>query len=199
LVPPKPRYTVLQPSFHALVLSRCPSRPPRFLSIPSGCLLGNPGSPPAGRRPQTQAPAPTAEWLRPPLLDHPPALLGPLVRCARHGQTRNRHRVAPRRLPSLLALALPSAWRPTQDYPATAGKRIPIGALPRSMPNCRSSVSPSPSGPRPLSATHRAPWRSGAEVVGLFAESPRGARRLRFLHRAHRDVPRAVLFLCHRA
>jgi hypothetical protein len=48
----------------------------------------------------------TLKRRRPVVLDHPPSPLARLDRCPAHGQTRNRRRMAPRRLSPLLALAV---------------------------------------------------------------------------------------------
>jgi hypothetical protein len=71
---------------------------------------------PTGRCAQTQATAAAPERRRPAVLDHLAPLLAALVRCPPDSQTRNRHRLAPRRLSPLLALAIAIARRPTENY-----------------------------------------------------------------------------------
>jgi hypothetical protein len=54
-------------------------------------------------------------------LDHSPLLLASLVRCPPDCQTGNRHRMAPRRLSSLLALEIAVGWLSTEDCPRSKG------------------------------------------------------------------------------
>jgi len=60
-------------------------------------------------------------------MDHTPSLLVALVRCPAHRQTRNRHRVASRRLSPLLALAIPITWRAAENHSRTSGFDRPPG------------------------------------------------------------------------
>src|SRR5262249_28387685 len=82
---------------------------------------------PTGRRAQPPATAAAPERRRPAVLDHSPPLLAPLVRCPPDSQTRSCHRLAPRQLSSLLALALQSTRRSPQDFPGTAAVDRPHG------------------------------------------------------------------------
>ena len=61
-------------------------------------------------------PRPKLNRLGPTLLNDTPPMLVPLAGRPGPGETRHRGRLASRRLPSLLALAIPAARRPTEDY-----------------------------------------------------------------------------------
>src|SRR5215470_18569732 len=112
---------VLQPVFHGPVFSRCVGCSPRFLPFSKRHSPGDPRSAPASRRAQTSATAAALEVWRPLLLDRPTPLLAPLVQCPPDCPTRNRRRLAPRRLSTLLALAVSSARRQTEDHSGTEG------------------------------------------------------------------------------
>jgi hypothetical protein len=64
----------------------------------------------------TETTAAKLELLGQTLLDHPPAVLVPLDGRPGPGETRHRGRLASRRLPSLLALAIPATRRTTEDH-----------------------------------------------------------------------------------
>ena len=65
---------------------------------------------------ETQAAAPTVELLGPTVLDHAPLPLVTLERRARDREARDRHQLAPGRLPAVLALAIPPARRPPEGH-----------------------------------------------------------------------------------
>ena len=82
---------------------------PRLLPEPKRHGPGSPCPATAGCRAQTQAPAPSIELLGPTVLDDAPPPLVTLERRARDREARDRHQLAPRRLPAVLALAIPAA------------------------------------------------------------------------------------------
>src|SRR3954470_3565309 len=76
----------------------------------------SPRPPPADRRPETQTAAAKTEFLGPTLLDDTPPMLVPLAGRPGSRETRHRGRLAPRRLPPLLALAIPATRWTTEGY-----------------------------------------------------------------------------------
>ena len=68
------------------------------------------------------------ELLGPPFLDGTPPVLVPLDGRLGTRKTRNRGRLAPCRLPSLLALAIPAAGRTTEDHRRDSHSDPKIGA-----------------------------------------------------------------------
>src|SRR5437868_4895749 len=89
---------------------------PRLLPEPKRHCLGNPRPSTAGCRAQTQAAAPTVELLGPTVLDNASLPLVTLERRARDREARDRHQLAPCRLPAVLALAIPPARRPPEGH-----------------------------------------------------------------------------------
>ena len=131
----KPRYGMLQRSvcvgISPLIHCRRPSLPPQSKRY----RPRSPRPPTAGRCAQAQTAAANIELLGPTLLDDPPPLLVPLDRRPRHCEARDRHRLAPRRFPSLLALAIPPARRSAEDHrgdprsdPAHGGREPGLGS-----------------------------------------------------------------------
>ena len=93
--------------------SRCGSRDPR----PST----------AGRRAQTQTTWTSIKPAGPTLLDRSSPLLVPLGLCSRRRRARDCHRLASRRLPLVLALAIPSSRRSAEDHRGDSRARPPDG------------------------------------------------------------------------
>jgi hypothetical protein len=115
---------------------------PSLLSQSKRYRPRSPRPPPAGRRAETETAAVKTELLGPTLLDHTPPMLVPLAARPGPGETRHRGWLAPRRLPSLLALAIPATRRPTEDYRGdsrsdpTLSARTRIGEPRRSTESC---------------------------------------------------------------
>src|SRR5580698_3390552 len=91
-------------------------------------LPRNPRPPTAGRRAETETAATKIERLGPTVLDGAPPVLVPLGGRPGPGEARHRGRLAPRRLPSLLALAIPATRRTTEDHRGDSHSDPTIGA-----------------------------------------------------------------------
>jgi hypothetical protein len=148
----------------------------------------SPRPPTTDSRAETETAAAQIELLGLSLLDNTPPVLVPLDCRPRPRKTRYRSRLAPRRLPSLLALAIPAHSAEDRRSPRRFAfgsddwrKRTRIGEPPRFTANFRSSVSLSRSGV----------WRGICAVCGVAADPAKSW--LTFLQN-HREVIAAFDF-----
>jgi hypothetical protein len=101
---------------------RAPNHPllpgghPRLLSQSQRYRPRSPRPPTTGRRAEPETAAAKIELRGPTLLDDTPPALVPLDGRPTPRETRYRRRLAPRRLPVLLALAIPTARWTTEDH-----------------------------------------------------------------------------------
>jgi hypothetical protein len=121
-------------------------------------------------------------------------------------KTRHRHRLAPRRVPSLLALAIPPAGRPTEGHrgdsrsdPAIGATEPGLGSPENPWRAAEARVLCRGADCRAVSATHSASRRPCQELADVLTKSSRGDRCLRFLHRANSYIPVALLLFRDRA
>ena len=126
--PAKLRYGVLKGRIRAPYLPLFPCGYPSLLSQSKRYCPRSPRPTATGRRAQTETTAAKIELLGQTLLDHTPAVLVPLEGRPGPGETRHRDRLAPRRLPSLLALAIPATRRMTEDHRGDSRSDPTIGA-----------------------------------------------------------------------
>jgi hypothetical protein len=126
--PAKLRHRVLKGVIRARNHPLFPCRHPGFLSQSQRYRPRSPRPPTRGRRAETKTAATTIELLGPTLLDDTPPVLVPLYGRPGHREARHRDRLAPRRLPPLLALAIPAAGRPTEDHRGDSRSDPTLGA-----------------------------------------------------------------------
>src|SRR5215472_7967306 len=112
--------------------------------------------------------------------------------------------MAPLRLSPVLALAIASARRSTENYAGTAGldrapgrRKSRLGRSQNPWGTAQARFYHCGANRGPISAPYSSEGGPGAEVVSLFAESSRGHRRHGFLYRANGDLSSAVLLLRH--
>src|SRR5690242_7934494 len=84
-----------------------------FLSQSAGHLFGGARPAPADSCAEAETPTTDAEPPRSALLDHAANGVAALVGCSGHPEASGRNRVASKRFPSILALAIPAAERST--------------------------------------------------------------------------------------
>src|SRR5262245_27395615 len=203
---PRRRYAMLQPSVHARTH---PLNPLRHAGLLPGSRRRRPRSPrPAAAigGAEAQATAASSERHGPALLDYPVALLAPLDVCPRDCQIQDRRRLASCWFPSLLALAFSSARWPAEDHRGDSSLDSPDGGRECRMGCTQDSRRTLEIGSRRLRANRGSlpaanppPRESQSKLVVLPAESSRGDRCFRLLHRTVGDVQTIALFLRHRA
>lgn len=87
-----------------------------FLSQSPGHLLGGARPAPAGGCAEAETSTTDTESPRSALWDRPAECVAAMVGCSRHRETNDRNRVASKRLPTLLALAIQAAGWSAYDY-----------------------------------------------------------------------------------
>src|ERR1035441_9157915 len=131
--------------------------------------------------------------------------MAPVDRRPRHRETGDRHRLAPRRLPPLLALALPAArWSaeghrcdPRLDPASGPGeRRLGSAQDPRGTPETRLGRLRTNRGA--VFAANPPSWRPRERMARFPPQSSGGDRGLRLLHRPHGNLSCVVLLLCNR-
>jgi len=179
-----------------------PLFPCRHPSLPSQAKRYRPRSArpsTTGRRVETETSPAEIELLGPTLLDFTPPVLVPLDDVLLLVKAQNRGRLAPRRLPSLLALAIPATRRETKGHRGDSRSDSTICAGESELGSSEDSRRASEARFRRLGAecsavfaTHSPSRRSCQELADVLTESSRGDRRVRFFHSADSDIPTAL-------
>src|SRR5258705_2343528 len=159
--------TILFPCRHRSLLAQSNRYRPR-----------SPRPPTTGRRAKTETATAKIELLGPTLLDGTPPVLAPPDGRAGPRETRYRDRLAPHRLPVLLALAISATLRTTEDHRGDSRSDPTLGARESGLGSPEDPRRASETRPRcfgaecgAVSATPAAPRRPCQALAGILAES----------------------------